>query len=157
MINGESISSTINASYTWLDARQRSSTASLDGNQLPHRARHQIYGRATREARVRGHRLRGWLDGSYASGNVVDQANIIALPARHFLGAGGSIAAGRFDLAIEVKNLTDNTVELLELDPPPRPDLTEVPHPVSDFFGYPLPGRAFYATLRARLSLRCRR
>jgi hypothetical protein len=35
----------------------------------------------------------------------------------------------------------------LPLDPPPSPELTQAPTALTDFAGYPLPGRSFYLTL----------
>lgn len=129
------------ASYTLTAARDRDS-----GNPLPHRARHQIYGRLD----ARWWRLRAWVDASHASGNVVDRAGIVRLPPRTFAGAGLSVEVSRWlELSAEGKNLAGEMVERVELDPAPRPDLTSSPRAVSDFFGYPLPGRAFYVSARA--------
>jgi iron complex outermembrane receptor protein len=129
------------ASYTFTDARDRDT-----GNPLPNRARHQLYGRLDGS----WWRLSAWTDASHASGNTLDRAATQPLPARTFIGAGVAARLNRWlSLSVEGKNLADETVERVELDPAPRPDLTSAPRAVSDFFGYPLPGRAFYASLRA--------
>ena len=50
-------------------------------------------------------------------------------------------------LGVEGKNLADQRIESIVLDPPPRPDLTTSPRAVADFFGYPLPGRSLYLSI----------
>ena len=128
------------ASYTFTDARDRDS-----GNRLPNRARHRAYARVD----VRWWRLSTYADASYTGGNAVDRANAIELPRRLFVGAGlAATLSDRLSLSVEGKNLGDEIVEQVELEPPPRPDLTSSPRAVSDFFGYPLPGRALYVSAR---------
>ena len=136
----------VQANYTFLDARQRSLTSS-DGKALPNRSRHQAFA----ELALETDRFRVFANASLASGNFTDQANLVELPARRFVGMGVDITlTSVFSFALEGKNLTNNTVEMITLDPAPRPDLAQVPRAVSDFFGYPLPGRSFYATAQAR-------
>ena len=55
----------------------------------------------------------------------------------------------RVQLAVEVRNLLDTRLALttLPLAAPRGP----LPLPLTDYFDYPLPGRALYATLSARL------
>ena len=89
-----------------------------------------------------------WADATLTSGNFLDPGNVESVPARRFVGAGVKLELVPGLLAgIEGKNLTNVRVESIELDPAPRPDLSRVPRAVADFFGYPLPGRAFYLTL----------
>ncbi len=138
----------LSGNYTFLSAVQRSDSETLDGNALPHRSRHQ----GDVSVALESGRFAVWGEISTTSGNFTDQANIIELPARTFLAAGARLpVTSRLTIIAEGKNLSDNTVEMIELDPAPRPDLTEVPRAVSDFFGYPLPGRAFYLSLSALL------
>jgi outer membrane receptor protein involved in Fe transport len=88
-------------------------------------------------------------DAALVSGNHLDPANLNRVPPRALLGAGIKLEiAPRLLAGLEGKNLTDSRVEDIQLDPPPRPDLTSAPRAVADFFGYPLPGRAFYVTLQ---------
>jgi len=88
-----------------------------------------------------------WSDFTYASPNSLDPGNVSEVPARHLVGAGLKLeVVPRLLVGFEVKNLTDERVEQIELSPPPRPDLTSAPRAIADFFGYPLPGRSFYAT-----------
>jgi hypothetical protein len=78
---------------------------------------------------------------------VLDRGGNNHVPGRRLAGAGVAFAiAPGLQIALEAKNLTDHRVEGVALDPPPRPDLTESPRAVADFFGYPLPGRAFHVT-----------
>lgn len=138
---------TLGGNYTWLDTRQDSPYASFDGKPLPNRPRHQIYARVDMTPRLGDRRAVVWGDVQWTSGNVLDRAAQNPVPARELVGAGIKleIVPGVL-LGIEAKNLSDHRVEAVALDPPPRPDLTDAPRAVADFFGHPLPGRAFYVT-----------
>ncbi len=141
---------TASANYTWLDARQRSAAVSLDGKRLPGRPTHAAYLRLDAARRLRGRLLAGFVDGAYQTGSFLDEANLAAVPARWLLGAGVKLELGRgLTLALEGKNLADDRVETVPLDPPPRPDLAHIPRAVADVAGYPLPGRAAYLRLDA--------
>lgn len=138
---------TLSGNYTWLDTRQDSPYPSYDGEPLPNRPRQQVFGRADVAGVLRGRRVAVWADALWTSGNVLDRAGLNHVPGRELLGAGVAfeIAPG-LQIGVEGKNLTDHRVESVALDPPPRPDLTESPRAVADFFGYPLPGRAVHVT-----------
>jgi iron complex outermembrane receptor protein len=139
---------TVTANYTWLESRQSSAIASFDGKALPQRPRHQAYVRADVAGRARGHLVAIWGDVTLVSANFLDPANLEVVPSRQFVGAGVKLELRRgVLLGAEGKNLADARIEYIELDPAPRPDLVRVPRAVADFLGYPLPGRAFYATL----------
>ncbi|MBZ0233036.1 MAG: hypothetical protein K8M05_11960, partial [Deltaproteobacteria bacterium] len=98
--------------------------------------------------RVRGRVAAVFADASFTSGSYLDDANLALVPARWLYGAGAKLElGGGFTIAVEVKNLRDNRIELVPLDPPPRPDLARVPRAVSDVAGFPLPGRAAYLRL----------
>ena len=140
---------TVTADYTYLDSRQRDTLPSYDGKELPQRPRHQLHGRADLAGRVVSRLVVLFADAELAGGNHLDPANLSRVPPRALIGAGLKleIAPGLL-AAIEGKNLTDTRVDDVPLDPAPRPDLTSAPRAVADFFGYPLPGRAFYLTLQ---------
>ena len=139
---------TVTANYTWQDTAQVSTQPAHDGKALPQRPRHQLYGRLDGARTVADRVVSAWADVSWVAGSYLDLASNAALPARTLVGAGlrAQLGAGLV-LGLEVKNLVDARLERLALDPAPRPDLTEVPRPITDFGGFPLPGRAFYATL----------
>jgi iron complex outermembrane receptor protein len=139
---------TLAANYTLTDTRAESTEPSLDGKRLPGRPLHALYTRADVARRVLGHLAAVFTDASYTSGSYLDDSGVSLVPARWLYGAGAKLElGGGFTLAVEVKNLRDNRIELVPLDPPPRPDLAEVPRAVSDVAGYPLPGRAVYLRL----------
>jgi len=139
---------TVTASYTYTDSRQQSTLPSYEGKRLPQRPRHLLDARID-VARRWWHRLAVlWVDSTLASGNYLDAANLRAVPARALFGAGIKLEpVPGLLVGVEVKNLTDERVEDVRLDPAPRPDLTRAPRAISDFFGYPLPGRAVYVTV----------
>lgn len=124
--------------YTYQDARDESGIPARDGNQLPGRPRHELYHR-TEYRREEG---RLFYELSYLAENFLDQANFLVVNARaiHTFGVEADLAAigrrfrrdalARVPLVatFEVRNATDNQVE--------------------DVAGYPLPGRAFFGTLR---------
>jgi outer membrane receptor protein involved in Fe transport len=139
---------TLTANYTWLETRQDSAIPQFDGKRLPGRPRHQLYVRADVARQLARRLVAVWGDATVVSGNPLDAANLELLPPRRFLGAGIKVELLHgLLLGLEGKNLADARVEQVELDPPPSPELSRVPRAVADFFGYPLPGRAFYATI----------
>ncbi len=140
---------TATANYTYMRSRQRDTLPSYQGKELPQRPRHRLYGRIDLAGRFAGRLAALWGDASLVSGNLLDPANLDRVPDRALVGAGVMLELGAgLSAALDGKNLADQRVEDIPLDPPPRPDLTSAPAAVSDFFGYPLPGRAFYLTLQ---------
>ena len=134
--------------YTLTDTRAESSQPSLDGKRLPGRSLHALYARADVARTVRGHLAVVFADASFTSDGYLDDANLAVVPARWLYGAGAKLAlGGGFTLSVEIKNLRDNRVEMVPLDPAPRPDLASIPRAISDAAGYPLPGRAAYLRL----------
>ena len=55
--------------------------------------------------------------------------------------------AGPWSVEADVLNLTNRISERVPLDPL-RPEGERVEQPVTDFAGYPLPGRTFLLTMR---------
>ena len=124
--------------YTYQDARDESGIPARDGNQLPGRPRHELYHRV--EYRRDEGRL--FYELSFIGENFLDQANFLLVHARAIstLGLEADVAAlGRrfasrtlervpLVATFEVRNVGDNQVE--------------------DVAGYPLPGRAFFGTVR---------
>lgn len=134
--------------YTLTDTRGASMQPSLDGKRLPGRSLHALYARGDVARRVRGHLAAVFADASFTSGSFLDENNLAEIPARWLYGAGGKVELGAgFTLAVEVKNLRDNRIERVPLDPAPRPDLARIPRAIADAAGYPLPGRAVYLRL----------
>ncbi len=134
--------------YTLTDTRAESMQPSLDDKRLPGRSLHALYARGDAARRVRGHLVAVFADAGFTSGSFLDENNLAMVPARWLYGAGGKLELGAgFTLSVEVKNLRDNRIELVPLDPPPRPDLARIPRAISDAAGYPLPGRAVYLRL----------
>jgi outer membrane receptor protein involved in Fe transport len=103
-----------------------------------------------------GRRLRLFYELDYQALLYQDPANLQPRPARtlHALGlqvGPHDFARGRVrvQLAVEIRNLLDTRLVLFTL--PLSPERGPVPAPLTDYYDYPLPGRALYATLSARL------
>ena len=89
-----------------------------------------------------------WADLAWTAGSYLDQANLAAVPTRTLVGAGAKVAlGGGLLVGLTIRNAADARVEQVALDPAPRPDLASVPRAISDYGGYPLPGRALYLSL----------
>ncbi|MCE9580069.1 MAG: TonB-dependent receptor [Deltaproteobacteria bacterium] len=139
---------TVTGNYTLVDAVQRSTQASVDGKRLPGRPRHELYVRGDLAGKVGDRVWVLWTDVAWTAGSFLDQSNLAAVPARTLVGAGAKVALGGGLLAgLTIRNVADARIEQVALDPAPRPDLANVPRAISDYGGYPLPGRALYLSL----------
>ncbi|MBV8759415.1 MAG: TonB-dependent receptor [Deltaproteobacteria bacterium] len=139
---------TVTANYTRLVTEQHAMEVSFNNKELPRSPGHQVYARADVARTALGRRADVWADASFQSDSYLDQANLQLVPARLLVGTGARVelAAG-LALALSVENVADTRIEMLPLNPAPRPDLTETPTALSDYAGFPLPGRSFYLAL----------
>ncbi len=144
---------TLHANYTLLDSRNDSDDPAQRGRALPGRPRHELFARATagRALRVWGVSLepRVLYTVDVLAGTFLDTAERLGLPPRVLQGTGIELhLEQRVHLAIEVRNLLDvrtATVVLPVAGARPR-SLA-----ISDFIGYPLPGRSVWGSLRIEL------
>ncbi|MFC1526893.1 TonB-dependent receptor, partial [Candidatus Latescibacterota bacterium] len=119
----------LGGSYVYQRAENRSPYSYERGNDLPNAPRHRAH---LRIAAVAG---AGDLhyEVSRESRHYLDPANLRPVSRRTVHNIGGSVSVpGGLQLAWEVRNLTDNQV--------------------ADLWGYPLPGRAAFASIRYELS-----
>lgn len=99
------------------------------GNDLPNAPRH----RANLRASARAERVGLYYEVSRESRHFLDRANLRPVPRRAVHGIGGTVpVAAGVEVAWEIRNLTDNQV--------------------ADLWGYPLPGRAAFASIRYELN-----
>ncbi len=144
---------TLHANYTALDTRNDSADPGQRGQPLPGRPRHELFARATA-----GHAF--WAKGTHLepriiytvdvlSGTTLDTMGRLRLPPRALQGIGGQLYVGeRVALAVEVRNLLDvRTATIVLPIAGARPQST----PISDFIGYPLPGRSVWGSLRVEV------
>jgi outer membrane cobalamin receptor len=116
---------TMRASYVYQRAENRAPFSFEKGNDLPNAPRHTAQMNAT--LRHRGQTLR--YEMQRESRHFMDRANLRIIPSRLIHTLGGSVRLAPSTEALwEVRNLTDNQV--------------------ADLWGFPLPGRAFFVTLR---------
>tara|TARA_R110002096_G_scaffold239101_2_gene430767 strand:+ start:2754 stop:4793 length:2040 start_codon:yes stop_codon:yes gene_type:complete len=139
---------TLTSNYSLLASSNKADGAA-NGNQLPGRPRHRLYGRIDAAWEPWGHLLVLWGDALRQSGNFVDELNIYELPARSLFGVGAKVAATKTLLVgIEVKNAANVRQQSVELDPAPSDEFRQTPRALSDLHGYPLPGRSLYINLQ---------
>lgn len=139
-------------SYTFLEARDQTDVPERRGKLLPGRPPHSVWLRL--DGGLPFLAARAFYELDYASYVFLDPANLQPRPGRalHALGLQlGPLPKSRagLQLAIEMRNLLDTRSVEVQLPLSPRGQLTKVP--LADFFDYPLPGRALYATLSVRL------
>jgi iron complex outermembrane receptor protein len=135
----------LTANYTRLVTAQLVADPAFANKALPRQPEHAVYARADVVRRALG---AVWFDVNWQSDTFLDQANLQRVPGRLLLGTGMRVeVAADLALVLAVENLADVRVEQLPLVPAPRPDLHEVPTPVADVAGFPLPGRSFYLSV----------
>ena len=132
------------SNLTWTQSRNLTPSKDVLGNQLPRIPTWEVYqGTSFRS----GEHLRAGHGWSFTDGNYWDATNWYLSPPRSLHSA--FVRAGFDGLSVElsVLNLLDNTVALVDRNPLSDDDDTLVPQPITDFFGYPLPGRTFLLTV----------
>jgi iron complex outermembrane receptor protein len=135
----------ITASYAYLDAEDRTATDPAFGRTLPGRAAHQLEARA--ELNYAPFTLA--YDVDYVSDVYRDPLNYNRLPGRALHGLSLVFRHRWLSVEIEVRNLADLRIIDLPLGGSAQAG-NHTPYPLTDFFNYPLPGRALYATVAAQ-------
>ena len=118
------------------------------GKQVVGRPAHEGYLRAELERPIRRRfAAGGFYESRTTAGMWADPANTVEFPMRiyHAIGVRGRLLPS-WTLTLEVKNLLDEREELLFRPGSACPGQM-CPAAIEDFGGYPLPGRAFFATL----------
>jgi iron complex outermembrane receptor protein len=117
----------LKGNFTWTDSENTGDVPFLNGNRLPGVPERELLLRAD----LRGRYGRVYYEFDYLDDNFLDRANFERVDDRSIHNAGLTLGPLRdLSLSFEVKNLTDERV--------------------SDVLGFPLPGRAYVATLLTR-------
>jgi iron complex outermembrane receptor protein len=139
----------LRASATHLLAVNRSEHAAYAGKDLPRQPRWQADLAAT--ARLGERASVGWTT-SHASGTWLDATNWFLAPPRTLHGAFARVRPGGpvegLSIELGVANLLDARVQEVPRNPLDPGDPGTVPQAITDFAGYPLPGRTALAALR---------
>ncbi|MCA9701703.1 MAG: TonB-dependent receptor, partial [Myxococcales bacterium] len=147
----------LDLAYTFLDSRNEGPEVEQVGKPLPGRPRHSLLLRPAGGHRfIVGRRAiglepRAFYELEWIAGNVLDLSGRVELPPRLLHAVGLSLRlVDRVELALAVRNLGNlRQTTITPAYGPPTP----YPAPISDFIGYPLPGRSLWATLRVDLEL----
>lgn len=135
----------LTASYTRLVSEQLAIDPNRFGRALPRTPAHLLYARVDLAHRIAERRITAYVDLAAQSTSYLDMQNLARAPRRGLVGAGvrSEIAAG-FALSFTVVNLLDTRVVEIPAD---RPGDMPRPSALSDVAGFPLPGRAFTASV----------
>ncbi|MBX2798444.1 MAG: TonB-dependent receptor [Myxococcales bacterium] len=133
----------LRANAAVIRARDASDDPAYRGRQLPTIpvAEAQLLGA------LRAERWQLLTDGSLTSGTFVDRANLVPQPPRALWGATARWLGPGLQLELDVRNLLDHIVATVPRDPLVD-DGQSAPAAVTDFLGYPLPGRTVLFTVR---------
>ncbi len=117
----------------WMLSGNYTYQRAVDASRVPHRRGRVLPNRPQHEAHAHTGltlgRWRGFYDYIFQDGNFLDRANLRPVRARHIHHVGMRYMLYRHvEVTLEAKNLLDNQV--------------------ADLWGYPLPGRSFFVTVR---------
>jgi iron complex outermembrane receptor protein len=129
--------------YTFLYSENFSDEPGARGKPLPYRPRHQLFARLD----VGWRALAAFYEVDWVDELTRDAQAYNRIPGRVLHAIGARLTSGAWDLSVEVRNLADLRVVALPLGGIARAGET-TPYPLVDFYDYPLPGRAVYATVR---------
>lgn len=133
------------SNLTWMRSENRTDTDDVRGNRLPRIPEWEVYQGTSLhwQGRVRvGHTF------SYIADNYWDATNFFLAAPRAIHGAFARVGTSRLSAEASVLNLTDQTVVIMDRNPLSEEDDTPVLQPLTDFIGFPLPGRTWLFTLR---------
>jgi outer membrane receptor protein involved in Fe transport len=133
------------AALTWTEGRNLADDPAVAGRRLPFVPRVQVD--TSLHAGWRQRVVVGWTF-HLTDGVFSDAANLQRQATRAFHGLSLRTTPFRAGptLELEVRNVADRRTDVVPRDPLAG-DATPVQVPVTDFVGYPLPGRTFWATL----------
>lgn len=131
------------ASVTWLDARQTTDDPTRFGRPVPFVAPWRQWARGF--ARVPPFELQ--VDIDHTAPIPVDPQGITLQPSRTLIGVALVASVSVVDLAVRIDNLFDVRTGTVDQDPF-SPQDTRAPAPITDFIGYPLPGRTVFGSVR---------
>ncbi|MDC0715450.1 TonB-dependent receptor [Nannocystis sp. bb15-2] len=143
----------LRGNYTLLATRNGSAEASMHGQPLPGRPRHELF---VQLAAGHAYDLRGreflprlGVTVEHAARTFLDPSGRFEVPARTLVGAFLELhLLARVHLALEVRNVLGARVATWR---PPVAGSPAVTVPLSDFFFFPLPGTSLWTTLRVDL------
>ncbi|MDD5309949.1 MAG: TonB-dependent receptor [Deltaproteobacteria bacterium] len=133
----------LDLAYTFMDARNLTRMGAWRGKRLPGRSEHQAHGALAAVLDF----VRLGYEADFASGAFLDPSNLTAVPPRLLHSVFVSVAppfAPGLTCTLAVTNLADTIV----VYGPPHPGWPDVPRPVEDVAGQPLPGAAAFLTVR---------
>jgi vitamin B12 transporter len=142
----------LSANYTFMYTENGSPEQAHHGQALPGRPRHDVVAKLNvgESWILQNHHVTPRCFGqfSYIADNALDPANRLVLPPRQHIGAGAEISirpttndTWKARIALSIRNLTNQTHVTWS---PPIANTKPRPIAVSDFLGYPLPGRSFW-------------
>ncbi len=139
----------LDAHYTFTDAVDRGPDPTFRDQPLPGRPRHDAFVRATVgfTTTIRGVAIEPRLlsTAEFIAGTRLDPSGRFEIPPRFLQGLGGELhVARRVHWALEVRNLLDVRTAAVTF---PVGQRRPTPVPLSDFIGFPLPGRSVWTTL----------
>jgi iron complex outermembrane receptor protein len=145
----------VRADYTWLHTAARVDDPAQDGRPLPGRPAHELFATASAgwPTHIRGlpfePRVQYTVD--VIAGTFLDPSGRLALPPRALQALGLELSlARRISLHAVVRNLLDVRTAAATL---PVAGARATPMPISDFLGFPLPGRSLWVQLRVDVPL----
>jgi len=134
----------LDASLTALSATQTTDDPTRRGRPVPFVAPLRAWSRATVRPVAP---LALGLELDHTASVPVDPQGVTIQPRRTLLGASVAVAWRFAELTVRVDNLLDTRTGLVPRDPLGADD-AQIPAPVTDFVGYPLPGRTLWVALR---------
>lgn len=146
---------TLDANYTWMKTSNLSPEPSQRNRPLPGRPAHQLFAKLSvddgkGDRALSALRLRSFLSYEWISGNFLDPSGRYELPPRSIWGLGAGLSFRGASLDLSVRNLFDKRSVMIEAAGLQGP-AQFYPAPISDYLGYPLPGRSLWASLRYEL------
>jgi len=130
---------------TWMEPQNLTARSDVESNRLPGLP---VWDARQSTTLVWGERLRLGHTFDYAAGMFRDATNFFLDPPRALHGVFARWTAGPFVVEAGVSNVADRRTAWVDRNPLSVRDDVEVLQPVTDYMGYPLPGRSWRLALR---------